>query len=121
MNLIDLSRPFQRVFTNSNWLIAKIGVDTAENESSKVCQKVVRQFDRLGLLRPNIGLLLSLPPDGGAGGLGRDDPAGAILAVHGLVRMLRINCFGLRVLRVHSLTLIQDLRRREFTHILGRL
>ena len=29
------------------FLVAKIGFDTAENESLKVCQKVVRQLDRL--------------------------------------------------------------------------
>ena len=28
-------------------LFAEIGGDTAENESSKVCQKAVRQLDRL--------------------------------------------------------------------------
>ena len=32
---------------SNEYLVAKIGLDTAENESSKVCQKIVRQLDRL--------------------------------------------------------------------------
>ena len=39
VNLIDLVK--------SEYLFPRFGFDTAENESSKVCQKVFRQLDRL--------------------------------------------------------------------------
>ena len=41
VNLVDLVK-------NSNeYLFSKIGFDTAENESCEVCQKIVRQLDKL--------------------------------------------------------------------------
>ena len=44
VDLIDLVKSFPY---SNEYLVAKYGFDTAENESSKVCQQVVRQLDRL--------------------------------------------------------------------------
>ena len=50
-NLIDLLESFP---TSIYYLLSKIGSDTAEKESLKVCQKVARQSDRMSG-RPNAG------------------------------------------------------------------
>ena len=48
------------VFT-TKYLLAKIGFDTVENESLKVCQKIVGQLDRLGETKHKLFLCFCCP------------------------------------------------------------
>ena len=45
VNLIDLVKRCRKIPYFNEYLVAKFGFDTAENQSSKVCQKVIRKLE----------------------------------------------------------------------------
>ena len=44
VNRVDLVKSFQKILNSNEYILAKIGVDKAENGPLKVCQKLAKQI-----------------------------------------------------------------------------